>query len=283
MKGIENYNFEDKNRWRIMMWARAAGRVKRMCDTSDCLVLYLAGEQDLDRKIAVRKGFRPANLIAVDATKPVVRALRRTGVNAICGELVSVLASWTHSDVPRLIYGDFCSGLEPTPYRLGHALFELDDKDMKVGEIPRGYGFVVMFNFQRGRDAWSNDIRDEIGVAIRDNWAAQYMAARLGLDRYPAHRGRQFIFSQWFALATRKWREGEMNNEQAQRMGDAMLYGMNPEFMTYKSGVMMDSVLFYYSAVVGIYPGGAVWECYSEKLNRQIAACMAYRTRRLAA
>lgn len=62
--GIENYNFDEKNKWRIWNWNRIRERLT--CKPRDALVLYLAGPQDLDRAVAMRKGFDPLNMIAVE-------------------------------------------------------------------------------------------------------------------------------------------------------------------------------------------------------------------------
>lgn len=106
----KDYKFGQKNNWRRWLWNNI---VKRKIDKplKECLVLYLAGESDLDRKVAVEKGFHPNNLIAVEKDKQVVKSLRDRGVICIHGDFIEVLKAfyWTDATIDVLI-ADFCGG-----------------------------------------------------------------------------------------------------------------------------------------------------------------------------
>lgn len=66
-----DYDVGPKNHWRRTIWneilRRTAGQEKEK------LILYLAGPQDLDRKVALQKGVPDQNLVAID----VVMGVRR--------------------------------------------------------------------------------------------------------------------------------------------------------------------------------------------------------------
>jgi hypothetical protein len=58
-----DYDVGPKNHWRRTIWneilRRTAGQEK------ENLILYLAGPQDLDRKVALQKGVPDQNLVAI--------------------------------------------------------------------------------------------------------------------------------------------------------------------------------------------------------------------------
>jgi hypothetical protein len=72
-----NYKFGTKANWRRWQWNRIVERLA--VPVRDAVVVYLAGPEDLDRPVALSKGFRPDNLIAVDRDGDVVKQLRMNG------------------------------------------------------------------------------------------------------------------------------------------------------------------------------------------------------------
>jgi hypothetical protein len=106
----------------------------------DAIVIYLAGREDLDRPIAISKGFKPHNLFAVERDKCVVRALRGSGVLTVSGDLINALDSWTGPG--HVIFADLCSGLSTSFCSLLAALVHK----------PHFRRSVIAVNLMRGRD-----------------------------------------------------------------------------------------------------------------------------------
>lgn len=107
---MKDYKFGSKNNWRRWCWNRISERMIK--PKPDCIVLYLAGAQDLDRPIAISHGFRAANLIAIERDGKSISMLREAGVLAINSDLESVCWSWAEPAV-EVLYADFCCGLTP--------------------------------------------------------------------------------------------------------------------------------------------------------------------------
>lgn len=138
MVGISDYKTGTKNNWRRRSWNEIARRVK---DKKNATVLYLAAEQDLDRAVAVSKGFCADNLISVDMRKEVVDKHRSDGKLSIHGKINEILAQYI--DGVDVLVGDFCSGLTQ------------DVADTFSAAIVGGFvrqGGVALFNIQRGRE-----------------------------------------------------------------------------------------------------------------------------------
>lgn len=134
-----NYKFGAKNQWRRRLWSQIADVTK---NRKDAVVLYLAGPQDLDREVAVRHGFSPANLIAVDADRAVVAALRKRGSTAIYGRLDDVMANWPADWPVSVVLADFVSGLH----------FHVLRSILIWSFAPQFKSGVMAVNLQRGRD-----------------------------------------------------------------------------------------------------------------------------------
>jgi hypothetical protein len=70
-----DYDVGPKNHWRRTIWneilRRTAGQEKEK------LILYLAGPQDLDRKVALQKGVPDQNLVAIDVVMENVLRVRQ--------------------------------------------------------------------------------------------------------------------------------------------------------------------------------------------------------------
>lgn len=135
--GIENYKTGTKNNWRHQCWNEISSRVK---NKRNATVLYLAAEQDLDRSVAIRRGFQANNLIAVDMRRSVVDQLREKSKIAVQGRIEHVACAWADVDV---VYADFCCGLTADAMRAFQAMTTLP---LIKNEC------VFLFNFQRGRE-----------------------------------------------------------------------------------------------------------------------------------
>lgn len=159
MNGADkDYKFGQKNNWRRRVWNEIA---RRVADRRNALVLYLAGEQDLDRKVAVEHGFRPNNMIIVEKDKRVAACLRAEGKVVLNMSLNDALYAWPNeSPEVAVVYADLCCGLQPD-------VGALDDV---MGEKPSFFGAVALVNMLRGRDAASNDARQVGARFLPDEW-----------------------------------------------------------------------------------------------------------------
>lgn len=105
---VMNYDFGQKRHWRRWLWNRIAERAPAK---RDGLVLYLPGEQDLDRPIAMTHGFRPGNLIGIEINAGVRRRLREKGNLVVGADFVSTVWAGAMSRRVDVVYADFCRGL----------------------------------------------------------------------------------------------------------------------------------------------------------------------------
>lgn len=142
MIGLKCYDARSKESHRGWAWNRVVERLNWLNKKiEDATVLYLVGPEDIDGDIAVSRGFRRENLIAVDLVQANVECAREKGAIAICDKLDRILAMW--SDKPLdLLFIDSCSLVDKCRgfiqnARLGTAI---DD------------GTVLYANMQRGRE-----------------------------------------------------------------------------------------------------------------------------------
>lgn len=173
-----DYDFREKNRWRVRLWDEVLRRVGKR-RTSE-LFLYLAGPEDLDREVAIRKGVPSENLIAIDRNHSTVRSIRAAGNAAICGDVIDVLTTWPKASQVCAIVLDFCQGFQ-----------KLDDlKHMANLAVvhPALKRAVLAINLQRGRDAESNEQRAFISTFMEKHMP----------EFDPKHRG--MIFGLWYVL-----------------------------------------------------------------------------------
>jgi hypothetical protein len=174
-----DYRNGRKNNWRRWGWNRLAERI----DSSmrNCPILYLAGPQDLDRAVAVSKGIRSTNLIAVDEHQPNVKRVRREGGVAICADIVDVLTAWPTDRPVAAVALDFCCGFEPELVRgLMRSLWR--------APFANCWGWL---NFQRGRDGGSNAIRadlDRLFTRTSKNRAEHFFLSLVSDAVITAHR-----------------------------------------------------------------------------------------------
>lgn len=312
MNGVNDYLFEDKNRWRIMVWSRIVGRLKR-CGKKpqDCLVVYLAGPQDLDRAVAMRKGFLPSNLIAVEIDGARVDGLRDQSVLTIRADMFDTLMNWRHKRKPDVVYADLCSNLNPkTIDRLCSVLL--------TSNVP--HETVVIVNFQRGREA--KNVAMEF-LQSRPDFAARLVSE---FDRGFGilHRGLQFLgylagtyagFFNWktcspdelasYGAAQKDLKKMDMLDnaylDARERGEDVFSFDevngsidnamhvirlAKPEVLSYKGNrVTMDTLVFYQPAKFLmesiVMHRSEKTKLRSRKTTQQVAAVMAHRTMRL--
>jgi hypothetical protein len=139
-----NYDFPSKRHWRRSLWNCVADRLS--VARKDALVLYLAGEQDEDREVAIQKGFRSHNLIAVDREKAAVRKLRERGSLALCGDVFDHLDAWNCDRPINAVILDLTCDLSSRV---------LDSID-RLPYLPQLQDAVIAINVCRGRAAdWS--------------------------------------------------------------------------------------------------------------------------------
>jgi hypothetical protein len=72
-----DYDVGPKNNWRRTIWNEILRRTDGQ--EKEKLILYLAGPQDLDRKVALQKGVPDQNLVAIDVVMDNVTRVREEG------------------------------------------------------------------------------------------------------------------------------------------------------------------------------------------------------------
>lgn len=295
----KDYKFGSKNNWRRSMWnevlRRTDGREKRE------VILYLAGPNDLDRTVAVSKGVPTQNLIAVDFDRRNVDEVRRDGVPAVYADVLDVLWSWPESRPVCAVILDYHNGFAFTNAAVYDAFERRPLRDA-----------VMMVNFQRGRDAWSNSLRTGI--------------IELGLmDLYDVdekHRAASFLLHHLWQIVSMSLLQKNifddggvvlaMPNTPERKVAFLHLIGMlsdrlDPKFWSYKSdsgNLVFDSVVcwhHFHSLTARMTRLGCPTEIVTAMMRhtddevatrssqwavpavtRQIAAVLATRTKRLA-
>jgi len=302
----KNYGFGQKNNWRRTIWnevlSRTAGKEKHQP------ILYLAGPQDMDRQIAIEKGVPPQNLIAIDRDTANVNSVRDGKAPAIQGDIIDVLWSWPESRPACAVMLDFCCGIT---WDVAGVYDAFQRKPLRNA--------IVMVNFMRGRDAWSNSMREmlsEAGLLVplwrHDDASGEMVCVHSDLK----HRAYQFLF--WNAFDTVQASMGlgsaqsdggknryvfpepdaDGNAEPEMAAMVSLVYsGMRPKLFTYQSGALrFDSAVFQSMSryldkaeVFGVDVEEAERDIneftrrYSEPpVKRRIAATLAVRTQRLA-
>lgn len=140
----KDYGFGNKNQWNRWFWNRVDELL--MVDKWDARVMYLAGPRDHDRTMALRHGFRPENLLAIDRDKNNVQRIKDAGGLAIDADLKLVVENWSKDPV-HVFIADYCCGLTP----------EVADTLTLLFQKPEFAECVCVVNMLRGRDTnhWS--------------------------------------------------------------------------------------------------------------------------------
>lgn len=254
--GLRSYLNGTKNNWRRWQWNRICDRLKVSgVDPRDAGVLYLAGPDDEDRRVAKERGFRHENLVAVERDEGNAAALRSRGVLTFHGELSDAVE---HPPLDRLdvVIADLCGGLSALTADLYASL---------CGLRPRGQVTIVAVNMLRGRDG-------EFGSEF---------AASFG-----KHRGKAFVNMFWVRILTPvldavKEKQLELFPLLSLLLGSdnesVMSFLLEAEFNSYKSGPQtFDSAVFVLPPLAGY---ARTDRGDGLKSKRQSAALKAARTR----
>jgi len=125
-------------------------KLSRGYQLSDAVVLYLSGPDDIDREVALSKGFKNHNLIAIDKEPEYINKVRQAGNLGLCVGLGPVISSWGKEPKINVIIADFCCGITGTVRDF------IDDLLLSNGI---GAGCILAVNLMRGRDKESKWIR----------------------------------------------------------------------------------------------------------------------------
>lgn len=163
-----DYKNGSKNHWRRTMWNVLSERVQ---DRKHATVLYLPGSRDLDRAEALRRGFRPWNLIAVETNNNVVRHLRARGVNTIRGSLIDVVSAWPTSQRLDVIVADLQCGMTTAALQTIYLW----------ASSTQCANTVLAINLQRGRDPGKTleGIRDVCDIPVFKKIQTAFQLERL--------------------------------------------------------------------------------------------------------
>jgi hypothetical protein len=299
-----NYHFADKNLWRGQVWTEIANRIGSRADCGKAMVVYLAGAQDLDRKVAKSLGFKDHNLIIVEKNKSVYAKLKAEGKPVICGDLVSVLLSWPTNQPwgpksPGAIVADYCHGFDQ----------DAADTIYAVSKNPCLCNSVVAMNLMRGRDTmgpilkeiygWYQDVTDDKTMEL----FKRCVSAASGSDDWsPLHRGFLSILHACTIFSGKlgarpgrprkdgkhNWRLQLPSTDEQREWAFIYFLGHNPRFFSYKSSgpLYMDSVVFksmFNPEKAHLAPAIYGFEIGPDpKLSRSISAHLAVRTMRAA-
>lgn len=143
------YKYGNKKQWRRWVWNRLKERSR---EQQGGLVLFLAGENAHDIDEAKRRGFRAANMLAVENDEETLLKLRAANVLTIKGDLCDVLLYWPRNRSVAVVLADFCCGLE---LRVLQTMFAA-----QVNPSFADTAFAV--NMLRGRDASTNFLRKRL-------------------------------------------------------------------------------------------------------------------------
>jgi len=270
-QGLDEYTAGSKKNWRGWEWNRIVERL--MVPVEDALVLYLCGPDDLDRKKALEKGFRPENLIAVDLLEDNVRKVRNAGGIGISHDFGALVREWPADWPIDVIVADFCKGFDRYIARFGLDLLTspgvspwVENGTLWYGDTMRhfcveDFRTVLAINLQRGRDAWSNGIRNN----LRRSWPEPLKGLEL-------HRGVIWVlgFLDGFLKQTGAYSFREMT---------LLNHGVSWVHNSYRSNVVvMDSAVM---RLPGVTFSNPLFVCHAPPDNtarRKIAACRAVRT-----
>lgn len=174
-----DYLFGGKNNWRRWQWARMRDALDGRGRVAKAVVVYLAGEHDHDRRLAVSKGFTAENLIAVDESEDVVMGLREMKVLAIKGNILDVAEVWAPDRALDVLVLDLCSGLyKGLRARISTLVGKIHLRDT-----------VFALNLARGRE-WGFVDYDHGMARANTNVCLELMGSRMRVaEEKKLHRG----------------------------------------------------------------------------------------------
>lgn len=143
----KNYDFGPKRHWRRTVWNRVKSELS--VPASDAVVLYLPGPHDFDREIAIEKGFKDKNLIAIERDSRIVSKLRRDGKLVANCDFIDALNSLNRP--VHFVFGDFCKGVDFSTFK---GIFTASQFNKNLENT------IFALNFQRGREIDNKAMRD---------------------------------------------------------------------------------------------------------------------------
>jgi len=294
---IDGYKFGNKNNWRRWVWNRISERYRK--PKSEAIIVYLAGTEDLDRKIALEHGFKPYNMIAVDRDINVVEALRTKGALAIQGDLFEVLKGFSGTQCRiNILIADICCGVSDDIYNF--AKYMVEDETANIFDFETGIDTesdffdendeslesfnklteiafkdekypVIMFNLMRGRD--KGIILDEFKQANIKHRGELLIETMCKIRKQAA----EVIFNR---VAKNENRElNELEKSYISNMHACCLEETSPDYTSYKScygNIVMDSVVFN-----AIPPDILLCEKVSNEMTKKVSATLAIRTMKM--
>jgi hypothetical protein len=151
LRKICGYKNGQKNNWRKWQWNRIVERLESIGrPRKETVVLCLAGMEDLDRREAIRRGFRSDNLIAIDLSSDVVKTLRGKGGIASLVDLNDAISVWRPPPTIDVLVADFCGGFSE---KSGMGLIN----SLIANPLCFSSEAIIAVNMLRGRDGWSNE------------------------------------------------------------------------------------------------------------------------------
>ncbi len=150
MGKICDYKNGKKNNWRRWQWNRIVEHLESIGrPRKEAVVLYLAGTEDLDRREAIRRGFRSNNLIAIDTSSDVVKTLRDKSGIACLVDLNEAISVWKPPPTIDVLVADFCGGFSA---KSGMGLLNR----LRWNPLCFSSEAVIAVNMLRGRDGWTS-------------------------------------------------------------------------------------------------------------------------------
>lgn len=150
----KDYHYGQKNNWRRTVHNRIKDRLQ--VPVKQANVLYLSGQNDLDRPEFLRRGFRGDNLISVERDRDAVYKIRAKGTLCMSGTLSEVVRNVRGLEF-HVVLADFCGGFTDESM---HLLFAIIHN-------PCFGPSVCALNLLRGRDPSSNEYRADVGTRHR--------------------------------------------------------------------------------------------------------------------
>ena len=265
MADFTEYGKGEKNNWRRKSWNTCARKLRESgVSKKKATILYLGAAGDLDRKVAVSKGFSPERMYSVDDDPEIIASLRSQGKCAVLGEFSEVVANW--GGPIDVIWADYCCGLQAAVINLVLRLLCCESVTEST---------VVMVNLQRGREPGIADLREELTTSF-------------AIPK-TMHKHRGMLLMLWTLNVFSTWPLHEMGRTlgQIEKANKWVWDNQSPAFDSYRShaskGLYFDSVIF----TAGIWGrvkaesdliASAGWK--NTKMRRQIAAAKAVSTMR---
>lgn len=285
IQGRDNYKFGNKNNHRRWKWNRIVEKLRSLKKTvSEAVVIYLPGPDDLDREIALSKGFKNHNLIAIDLNIKNINKIKINRNNCIQADFLDIMAHWNGNPELDVIDGDFCGGLTESLVDMAILLLEMQGRSRWT---------VLSINMMRGRDKTAKKFRNGlIQVGAPDT----KHRGELFYDFYNYIETKNWLIADKLSETDSKKISREDFLKMTEEIGGSELTDYrnklfdihNPLFNSYKSesGLVMDSCIFTLLPIAfdrspdnnyGVKRN----KLYSpNKLKHQIAALKAWRTMR---